>query len=120
MCPKSGLQFRKVSQYAPAAGPKAAEREIMKIDLNEAAPILEAASKEQKAAESITSLREGLGLTKTAFAELCNCHFESVLNWENGKRRPGGPSIRLLQALDFISRSGLMPEFRKKVLTSTK
>jgi DNA-binding transcriptional regulator YiaG len=88
----------------------------MRIDLSEAAPILEAASKEQKAAETISEFRQGLGLNKADFARLCNCSFQSVFNWESGLRRPGGTTVRLLQALDFISRSGLMPEFRKKVL----
>lgn len=45
----------------------------------------------------IASLRKRLTLSQTVFAQALNVSAETVRAWEQGKRRPDGAALRLLQ-----------------------
>ena len=49
--------------------------------------------------KKVAALRHKLGMTQWQFARLINVNVKSVEGWEQGKRKPGGPSRRLLQLL---------------------
>jgi putative transcriptional regulator len=42
-------------------------------------------------------IREHLSLTQEAFAELLAISVRTLQNWEQGRRQPSGPAMRLLQ-----------------------
>ncbi|HET7234597.1 MAG TPA: helix-turn-helix domain-containing protein [Longimicrobium sp.] len=45
-------------------------------------------------------IRERLGLTQERFAALLCINVETLRNWEQGRREPRGPAMRLLQIAD--------------------
>ena len=53
-------------------------------------------------AETLTSgqvrkIRGNLNLSQAAFARVLNVELITVRSWETGRRKPGGPALRLLQ-----------------------
>ena len=42
-------------------------------------------------------IREGLGITQEQFAAALCISVATLRNWEQGRREPGGPAMRLLQ-----------------------
>ena len=50
--------------------------------------------------EKVKSLRSRLSLTQTALASILNTSVSSVRQWEQGVKRPSGPSNKLLYLLD--------------------
>ena len=55
-------------------------------------------------ARQIKSLREGLHVSQTVFAAILNTSLSTVQKWEVGQKKPGGPSLKLL---NLIERKGL-------------
>jgi putative transcriptional regulator len=48
----------------------------------------------------VGAIRAKLGLTQEQFAELCGVSVATLRNWEQGRRRPAGPSRALLTLVD--------------------
>ena len=48
----------------------------------------------------VQHIRAGFGMTQRAFASLIGISVETLRNWEEGRRRPHGPSRALLRVLD--------------------
>jgi len=46
------------------------------------------------------AIRERLGMTQERFAELLCISVKTLRNWEQGRRDPSGPAMRLLQIVD--------------------
>jgi len=46
------------------------------------------------------AIRERLALTQERFAELLCISVKTLRNWEQGRRDPSGPAMRLLQIVD--------------------
>ncbi len=46
------------------------------------------------------AIRERLGLTQTQFAAALCISVNTLRNWEQGRRDPSGPAMRLLQIAD--------------------
>lgn len=42
-------------------------------------------------------IREGMGLTQERFAAALGISVKTLRNWEQGRREPSGPAMRLLQ-----------------------
>lgn len=55
-------------------------------------------------AQQIKALREGLKVSQAVFAAILNTSVSTVQKWEIGDKRPGGPSLKLL---NLIERKGL-------------
>ena len=49
----------------------------------------------------VTAIRTKLGLTQEQFAHLCGVSIATLRNWEQGRRRPNGPSRALLGLVDL-------------------
>jgi putative transcriptional regulator len=65
--------------------------------------------------KKVVGLRRHLGMTQSQFARLVNVNVKSVEGWEQGKRKPGGPTRRLLQLFEnekvvsvLVDKSGVM------------
>ncbi|MDM8525406.1 helix-turn-helix domain-containing protein [Desulfococcaceae bacterium HSG8] len=50
--------------------------------------------------EQIRSIRKGMNVSKTVFAKMLNVSPSSVRQWEQGKRRPRGSALVLLELLE--------------------
>jgi DNA-binding XRE family transcriptional regulator len=50
--------------------------------------------------DRIRALRDGLGVSQAVFADLLNVSLSTVRAWEQGQRRPHGPSLRLLEVAE--------------------
>ena len=50
--------------------------------------------------ERIRELRDRLEVSQAVFADLLNVSLSTVRAWEQGQRRPDGPSLRLLQVAE--------------------
>jgi putative transcriptional regulator len=46
------------------------------------------------------AIRERLGLTQEKFAAMLCISVKTLRNWEQGRRDPSGPAMRLLQIVD--------------------
>jgi putative transcriptional regulator len=46
------------------------------------------------------AIRERLGITQERFAEMLCISLKTLRNWEQGRRHPSGPAMRLLQIVD--------------------
>jgi putative transcriptional regulator len=46
------------------------------------------------------AIRERLGLTQERFAAMLCISVKTLRNWEQGRRDPSGPAMRLLQIVD--------------------
>lgn len=55
-------------------------------------------------ARQIKSLRESLQISQAVFAAFLNISVSTVQKWEIGEKKPGGPSLKLL---NIIERKGL-------------
>lgn len=55
-------------------------------------------------ARKIKALREHLNVSQPVFAALLNTSTSTVQKWEIGDKKPGGPSLKLL---DLIQRKGI-------------
>lgn len=55
-------------------------------------------------ARQIKSLRQGLQVSQSVFAAILNTSVSTVQKWEVGEKKPGGPSLKLL---NIIERKGL-------------
>lgn len=58
----------------------------------------------------IRRLRERLGLTQGAFADLVGTDQSSVSRWERGETLPSGPAVKMLAHLEGTARDGAAPE----------
>lgn len=47
--------------------------------------------------EQVRQIRTALNLSQSLFARLLNVSVKTVQAWEQGERKPGGPSLRLLE-----------------------
>ena len=54
----------------------------------------------QYSSENVKNLRSRFALTQAALASILNTSISSVRQWEQGVKRPGGPSNKLLYLLD--------------------
>jgi putative transcriptional regulator len=52
-------------------------------------------------AEMVKTLRKRLNLTQFSLASILNTSTSSVIQWESGAKKPGGPSCKLLHLLDM-------------------
>ena len=59
---------------------------------------------EEMTPEKIRALREKAHLSQSVFAAVLNTSVSTVQKWEIGEKKPGGPSLKLL---DLIRRKGL-------------
>ncbi|HJS86512.1 MAG TPA: helix-turn-helix domain-containing protein [Acetobacteraceae bacterium] len=50
--------------------------------------------------EEVRRIRKATRMSQPLFAELLGVGKSSVVQWESGARRPSGPALRLLEALD--------------------
>ena len=50
--------------------------------------------------EAIRALREREHLSESVFASYLNISKNLVSDWERGKRRPGGPALKLLNVIE--------------------
>jgi putative transcriptional regulator len=48
-------------------------------------------------AREIRALRERMKVSQPVFAALLNITVDTAASWENGRRRPTGPALRLLE-----------------------
>lgn len=55
-------------------------------------------------ARQIKSLRENLHVSQPVFAALLNTSTSTVQKWEVGEKKPGGPSLKLL---NLVERKGI-------------
>jgi putative transcriptional regulator len=55
----------------------------------------------------VVAVRAKLGLTQAEFARLCGVSVATLRNWEQGRRRPAGPSRALLFLVDAEPRAAL-------------
>ena len=67
-------------------------------------------------------IREKLGLTQAQMAIACNTNISTIAKWEAtgdaiDKRKPRGPSERLLQLLSDMESMDLMDWYRKKYMS---
>lgn len=51
-------------------------------------------------AEMVKALREKLQVSQTVLASVLNTSPSAVRQWESGAKRPGGPSLKLLNLLE--------------------
>lgn len=51
-------------------------------------------------ARQIKNLREGLQVSQSVFAAILNTSVSTVQKWEVGEKKPGGPSLKLLNILE--------------------
>lgn len=70
------------------------KRKMRKYDLLCLAPIPD------YSADSIRALRDQLKLSQSVFAAVLNTSVSTVRKWEQGDKRPSGPSLKLLNLLD--------------------
>lgn len=61
----------------------------------------------RRAEIDVAAVRTKLGLTQPAFAQLCGVSVATLRNWEQGRRRPTGPSRALLFLVDAEPRAAL-------------
>jgi putative transcriptional regulator len=54
----------------------------------------------QEPAPDVALIRAKLGLTQEQFADLCGVSVATLRSWEQGRRRPAGPSRALLTLVD--------------------
>ena len=54
----------------------------------------------QYSPENVRNLRSRFSLTQMALASILNTSVSSIRQWEQGKKRPSGPSNKLLYLLD--------------------
>ena len=50
--------------------------------------------------EKVKALRARLNISQTVLAHVINTSAATVRSWEAGKKKPGGPSSKLLELLD--------------------
>lgn len=50
--------------------------------------------------EDIRQIRDKLAVSQSVFSELLNVSLSTVRAWEQGQRKPDGPSLRLLELAD--------------------
>ena len=55
----------------------------------------------------VAAIRAKLGLTQEQFAHLCGVSVATLRNWEQGRRRPRGPSLALLTMVDLEPKAAL-------------
>ena len=58
-------------------------------------------------ANKIKSIREELGQSQQAFAELLNIPVGTLRNWEQGRRTPQGPAQSLLKIIEHMPKQSL-------------
>ncbi|HEU0012095.1 MAG TPA: helix-turn-helix domain-containing protein [Longimicrobium sp.] len=56
----------------------------------------------------VLRIRKRLGCSQAIFAQLLNVSAETVRSWEQGRREPDGPTLRLLQVADRNPRALLV------------
>ena len=55
----------------------------------------------------IKEIREELGQSQSAFAELLNISLGTLRNWEQGRRTPQGPAKSLLKIVEHMPKQSL-------------
>jgi putative transcriptional regulator len=84
-------------------------REAVAIELGEKTParitrytaaVATVESPPQYLAERIRCIRDGMSLSQPVFAATLNVSPETVKAWEQGKREPDGPTLRLLEVAE--------------------
>ncbi len=48
----------------------------------------------------IKAIREKTGLSQTVFAKKLNISFKTLQNWEQGRRKPTGPAVVLINLIE--------------------
>jgi putative transcriptional regulator len=61
----------------------------------------------------VAAIREKLKLTQEQFANLCGVSVATLRNWEQGRRRPTGPSRALLRLVDLEPKAALRVAHRR-------
>jgi putative transcriptional regulator len=61
----------------------------------------------------VAAIRTKLGLTQEQFAQLCGVSVATLRNWEQGRRRPTGPSRALLNLVDMEPQAALRAVHRR-------
>jgi len=68
-------------------------------EMNEVASIHDSYKAPQYSAAMVKNLRQQLNLTQVSLASVLNTSASSVRQWEQGAKKPGGPSCKLLHLL---------------------
>ncbi len=68
--------------------------------MNEIASMYDSYKAPQYSADMVKALRQKLNLTQVSLASVLNTSTSSVQQWEQGAKKPGGPSCKLLHLLD--------------------
>ncbi|HHZ65564.1 TPA: helix-turn-helix domain-containing protein [Candidatus Poribacteria bacterium] len=50
-------------------------------------------------AKEVKSIRQKMGLTQEEFSLIIGVSYYSVVSWENGRRIPSGPAVKLMERL---------------------
>jgi len=77
-------------------------------EMDEIASIHDSYKTPQFSADMVKNLRRKLNLTQASLASVLNTSASSVQQWEQGAKKPGGPSCKLLHLLDKKGLSALL------------
>ena len=77
-------------------------------EMNELASIHASYTAPQYSADMVKDLRRKLNLTQVSLASVLNTSASSVQQWEQGAKKPGGPSCKLLHLLERKGLSALL------------
>jgi putative transcriptional regulator len=80
--------------YKASSDAKATAKRVMAIEEGKAGA--KAASRLSLGAKSIKKIRQGLGLTQKAFAQILQVELSAVESWEQGRRVPDRPVTALI------------------------
>ena len=77
-------------------------------EMAEVASIYDSYKAPQYSADMVKALRRKLKLTQVSLASVLNTSASSVQQWEQGAKKPGGPSCKLLHLLERKGLSALL------------
>ena len=77
-------------------------------EMDEVASIHDSYKAPQYSADMVKDLRQKLNLTQVSLASVLNTSASSVQQWEQGAKKPGGPSCKLLHLLERKGLSALL------------
>jgi putative transcriptional regulator len=69
-------------------------------EINEIGAMYDSYTAPKYSAAMVKNLRKRMNLTQISLASILNTSASSVIQWESGAKKPGGPSCKLLHLLD--------------------
>jgi len=81
---------------------------VSEQEMDEVASIHDSYRAPQYSADMVKDLRQKLNLTQVSLASVLNTSASSVQQWEQGAKKPGGPSCKLLHLLERKGLSALL------------